>query len=100
MPADILTGALLMLHGRIGDFDTGDVHASGLIMVAGSELIMAALAVALAVTVVRDRAGAGERRGPADPAADSPAELTAYNAYLAALDGRGRLPARARGSGQ
>jgi preprotein translocase subunit SecG len=49
MPADILTGAVLMLHGRIGDFGTGDVHASGLIMVAGSELIMAALAVALAV---------------------------------------------------
>jgi cytochrome c oxidase assembly factor CtaG len=100
MPADIVTGAVLMLHGRIGGYGTGDVHAGGLIMVAGSELVMAGLAVALAVTIVRDKAAAGERGRRADPAADSPADLTAYNAHLASLDGRGRLPARARGSGQ
>lgn len=94
MPADMVTGAALMLHGRIGGYAAGDVHAGGLIMVAGGELIMAALAAALAVAIVRDRAGGRERRGPADPAAD----LTAYNAYLASLDGGAGLPARACGS--
>jgi hypothetical protein len=49
-------------------------------MVAGSELSMAALAVGLAVVIVRDRAGAVRR------AAAPAAELTAYNAYLASLD--------------
>jgi uncharacterized membrane protein YphA (DoxX/SURF4 family) len=45
-------------------------------MFAGSDLIMTALALLLAVAFVR----AGER-----PAAAAPADLDAYNAYLAAL---------------
>jgi cytochrome c oxidase assembly factor CtaG len=80
MPADMVTGAALMLHGPLGQYGAGDVRAAGLIMVAGSELIMAAMAVALAVTLVRGRAAAARRSG--DPAAD----LSAYNALLASLD--------------
>lgn len=68
-----------MLHGPLGQYGGGDVRTGGLIMVAGSELIMAALAMALAMTLVRDWAGAG--RGTTDPATD----LSAYNAYLASL---------------
>ena len=66
-----------MLHGPLGQYGAGDVRTGGLIMVAGSELIMAALTVVLAAALVRDPA----RRGT-DPAAD----LSAYNAYLASLD--------------
>ena len=80
MPADMVTGAVLMLHGPLGWYGAGDVRTAGLIMVAGSELIMAALSVGLAVVIVRDRAGAVRR------AADPAVELTAYNAYLASLD--------------
>ena len=77
MPANMVTGAVLMLHGPLGQYGAGDVRTGGLIMVAGSELIMAALAIVLAATLVRDRARPGT-----DPAAD----LSAYNAYLASLD--------------
>ena len=84
MPADMVTGAVLMLRGQIGPYGAGDVHADGLIMVAGGELIMGAVAVALAMAIVRDQAHAARRI--ANPAAD----LTAYNAYLASLDHRGR----------
>lgn len=87
MPADMVTGAVLMAHGRIGGYSAGDVHAGGLIMVAGGELIMATVAIALALAIVGDRAGAG-RRG-----ADLAADLTAYNAYLASLH-RSQLPLR------
>jgi cytochrome c oxidase assembly factor CtaG len=93
MPADIITGAVLMLHGRIGAYSAGDVRAGGLIMVAGGELIMTAIAVALAVVIVRDLDGAARRARRAQPAlsgADPGADLTAYNAYLASLD-RSRL---------
>jgi cytochrome c oxidase assembly factor CtaG len=83
MPADMVTGAALMLHGPLGQYNAGDVRAAGLIMVAGGELVMAAVAVALAVAVVRDR-GSAARRG-ADPAT----ALGAYNAYLASLDSSG-----------
>jgi cytochrome c oxidase assembly factor CtaG len=83
MPADMVTGAALMLHGPLGQYGAGDVRAAGLIMVAGSELVMVAVAVALAVAVVRDRGGA-TRRG-ADPAT----ALRAYNAHLASLDPSG-----------
>jgi cytochrome c oxidase assembly factor CtaG len=79
-PADMVTGAVLMLHGPLGQYGAGDVRTAGLIMVAGSELIMAAMALALAVTLVRGRPGAARRSG--DPAAD----LSAYNAHLASLD--------------
>jgi hypothetical protein len=53
---------------------------------------MAAVAVTLAVAIVRDRAGAlaaagaGLRMRPAGGAAEPPAGLAAYNAYLASLD--------------
>jgi putative copper resistance protein D len=79
MPADMATGAVLMLHGPLGQYGGDDVRTAGLIMVAGSELIMAALAMALAMTLVRDRADAGRRT------TDSPTDLSAYNAYLASL---------------
>jgi cytochrome c oxidase assembly factor CtaG len=80
MPADMVTGAVLMLHGPLGQYGAGDVRTAGLIMVAGSELIMAALAVALAVALVRDRTAAARRSG------DRAADLSAYNAHLASLD--------------
>jgi putative copper resistance protein D len=84
MPADMVTAAVLMLRGPLGDYGAGDVRAAGLIMVAGSELVMVAVAVALAVAVVRGRDGAA-RRGT-EPTAESAADLSAYNAYLASLD--------------
>ena len=69
-----------MLHGPLGQYGGGDVRTGGLIMVAGSELIMAALAMALAMTLVRDWAcawgGAPLIR---------PTYWSAYNAYLASL---------------
>jgi hypothetical protein len=37
MPADIGTGAVLMLHGPIGPYGAADVHAAGVIMLAGSD---------------------------------------------------------------
>lgn len=79
MPADIVTGAALMLHGPLGPYAAADVRAAGLIMLAGSDLIMTALAAALASAVVSGRG----RRAPFRPA-----DLAAYNAYLASLDSR------------
>ncbi len=76
MPADIATGAVLMLHGPLGPYAAADVHAAGVIMLAGSDLVMTGLAVALAVVLVTGRGGRS-----AGPAAD----LAAYNAQLAAL---------------
>lgn len=78
MPADMVTGAFLMLHGPLGPFAAADVRAAGVIMLAGSDLIMAGLATGLAAALVTRRA-----RSTA-----APADLTAYNAYLASLDGR------------
>jgi putative copper resistance protein D len=80
MPADIVTGAVLMLHGPLGRYGAGDVRTAGLIMVAGGELVMVGLAMALAVAVVRNT-GAREpdRAGAAG-------DLASYNAYLASLD--------------
>lgn len=86
MPADIVTGAALMLARPLGGYGAADVHAAGVIMLAGSELVMTTLAVVLAVRLVR-----------------SPAEghwgvsgLRAYNVYLAGLESRSSE--RARGS--
>ena len=80
MPTDMITGAVLMLHGPLGQYGAGDVRAAGLIMLAGGEFIMVALAGAVALAIVRELGGAA-RRG-ADPAAG----LSAYNAYVASLD--------------
>jgi putative membrane protein len=48
MPADMATGAILMLHGPLGPYGAADVHAAGIIMLAGSDLLMTGYAVALA----------------------------------------------------
>lgn len=77
MPAGIATGAVLTLRGPLGPYGAADVRAAGLIMIAGGELIMTGLAVVLAVALVTERV-----RRPARPA-----DLTAYNAYLASLEG-------------
>jgi putative copper resistance protein D len=76
MPADIATGAVLMLHGPLGPYGAADVRAAGVIMLAGSDLIMAGLAVALAAVLVTERA----------KSAATPAGLAAYNARLASLE--------------
>ncbi len=76
MPADIATGAVFMLHGPLGPFAAGDVRAAGVIMLAGSELVMAGLAAGLATALVTRRA----RDRTAVP------DLAAYNAFLASLD--------------
>ena len=54
MPADMVTGAVLMLRGSTGGYSAAGLHAGGLVMVAGSELIMAGLALGFAVAVVRE----------------------------------------------
>jgi cytochrome c oxidase assembly factor CtaG len=77
MPADIGTGAVLMLRPALAGYPAADVHAAGLVMVAGGEAIMAVLALGLAVKVTR---GQGRRRPGEDPA-----ELARYNAWLASL---------------
>ena len=88
MPVDTLVGVVLMLiprelfpaYARVGrTWGPGlvtDLHQGGLIMLAGSDLIMAVLAVTLAVNFVG--ASGGSRSGPG-------ADLDAYNAYLGAL---------------
>jgi cytochrome c oxidase assembly factor CtaG len=78
MPADIVTGAVLMLHGPLGPYAGADVQAAGIIMLAGSELIMTGLAVVLAAAAVTRRT----RPAP------QPEDLAAYNAYLASLGAR------------
>jgi putative copper resistance protein D len=77
MPADIVVGAAYLIAGPFGGYSAADVHASGVIMLAGSDMIMTALAIVLAVGLARSAALA-----PA-PAADGLAE---YNAYLASLE--------------
>lgn len=67
MPADIATGAALLLRGGTGGYSAGGVHAGGLVMVAGGELIMAGLALGLAVAVVRDADPDPATAGPAVP---------------------------------
>jgi putative copper resistance protein D len=90
MPVDTVVGVILMLAphelfpayastGRAPSALLADLHRGGLIMFAGSDLIMAALGIMLAVAFVR----AGERGR-----ADVPADLAAYNAYLAGLPER------------
>ncbi len=102
MPVDTLVGVILMivprelfppyLHaGRAwGPSPLADLHAGGIIMWAGSDLVMAAVAVGLAVRLVHGASQAGHGR-----AADGEARLAAYNARLAALaDAAGQPLAR------
>lgn len=84
MPADIATGAALMLHGPLSGYSGSGVRAGGLVMLAGSDLVMTGLAVVLAVAVVRERGrGGGARHGRRGRRGGT--ELAAYNAYLASL---------------
>src|SRR5205807_8992977 len=48
MPADIVTGAVLMLTRPFGGYSAADAHAAGVIMLACSETGMTALALLLA----------------------------------------------------
>jgi cytochrome c oxidase assembly factor CtaG len=77
MPADIATGAFLMLSGPIGGYHVADVHDAGLIMLGGSELVMTALALLIAVTLLHSPA-----------VAEAAAGLKDYNAALARLESR------------
>jgi putative copper resistance protein D len=81
MPVDTLVGVVLMLASRHLFPAYSDLHQGGLIMLAGSDLIMTVMAVALAAGVVRARSRA-----------ERPGGLEAYNAYLAGL-GRPRTAA-------
>jgi cytochrome c oxidase assembly factor CtaG len=90
MPVDTLVGVVLMLAphelfpayaraGRTwGPSLLTDLHDGGLIMFAGSDLIMAGLAVVLAASLVRAHDVSRARL---------PGDLDAYNSYLAALAG-------------
>jgi cytochrome c oxidase assembly factor CtaG len=78
MPADIATGAFLMLSGPIGGYSAADVHDAGLIMLGGSELVMTALAGVLALALLHSPAPAREPAGG----------LREYNAFLALLESK------------
>jgi cytochrome c oxidase assembly factor CtaG len=90
MPIDTAVGVILMLAphalfpayaqtGRHwGPSQVADLHLGGFIMFAGSDLILTALGVALAVSLVR--------RPTAGRPADQAAALDAYNAHLSSLD--------------
>lgn len=79
MPTDMVTGAAYLLARRFGNYSTADVHLSGLIMLAGSDVIMVGLAALLAIGLVRSaNLSRASRRVPAG--------LEAYNAYLASLE--------------
>jgi hypothetical protein len=55
MPVDTLVGVVLMLASHQLFPAYADLHRGGLVMLAGGDLIMTVLAVALAVSVVQDR---------------------------------------------
>jgi cytochrome c oxidase assembly factor CtaG len=84
-PADIIVGAAFMLASPFDGYSTGDVHVAGVFMLAGSELIMTALALLLAAGMLRPGGALG---------ADS--MLKEYNAYLASLEAKSS--GRVRGS--
>lgn len=90
MPVDTLVGVVLILASHRLFPAYPDPHQGGLIMLAGGDLIMTVLAVALPVSVVQDR---GSPRG------DVPGDLDAYNAHLASLDSRKLRPPRGRRDG-
>jgi cytochrome c oxidase assembly factor CtaG len=78
-PADIVVGAVLMMHGPLYGYGAADVRHAGVIMLTGSDIVMTGVAAILAAAMVSARS-----RQPARPA--EAADLTAYNAYLASLD--------------
>jgi putative copper resistance protein D len=80
MPADLVTGAVLMLRGPLGPYGAADVRAAGITMLAGGDLIMTGLAVALAAALLTERA---RRAAGAE-------DLAGYNAFLASLESPGR----------
>jgi putative copper resistance protein D len=86
MPADIATGAVLMLVRPFGGYSAADVHTAGLIMLSGSEALMTALAVLLATNLIRTPADRGTVSGLAD-----------YNAALASLEPGLSWPAGGQG---
>jgi putative copper resistance protein D len=83
MPADVGTGAVLLLAPSLGSYGAAWGYTAaarqtaGLIMIAGGELIMAAFAVALAAKVTLEATRESDFAG-----------LDAYNASLAALRAR------------
>jgi putative copper resistance protein D len=79
MPADITVGAVFMLYRPFGGYSAADVHAAGIIMLAGSELIMTALALLVAAQLLRS---------PAAPRNAAVSGLTEYNAQFALLESR------------
>ena len=97
MPVDTLVGITLMLvprelfpayarAGRTwGPSLVTDLHAGGLIMFAGSDLIMTVLAVVLAASFIRVGDGS---------LASVPGDLRAYNAYLTTLENKKPTTAR------
>jgi putative copper resistance protein D len=87
MPADIVAGAGLLLIRPPGGYAAADAHDAGLIMLAGGEGTMAALALALAIRLAYRPAPARVPEG----------QLDAYNAYLASLDSP-RSSSRSAGS--
>ncbi len=101
MPVDTLVGVILMiapgelfppyLHtGRAwGPSPLADLHAGGILMWAGSDLVMTVLAAGLAVLLVHGTGRASPAR--AGDAADD-ARLAAYNTRLAALGDDARPP--------
>jgi len=82
MPADMVVGAAFMLAGPFGGYGASDIHIAGVIMLAGSDLIMTALAAVLAAGLLRSPSGDTRAAGPRR--ADS--ALAKYNAYLASLE--------------
>jgi putative copper resistance protein D len=77
MPVEMGVAAALLLMG-------GDLPRGGLVMLAGSDLIMVGLGAALAVGLVRQPARQPARRAPGQ--ASAAAGLDAYNAHLRSLD--------------
>jgi hypothetical protein len=101
MPVDLAVGAVLMSlpavpfpaylrTGRAwGSAPLADLHDGGLIMLAGSELIMTGLAILLAFDFFRSHERAGGRLA---------ADLAAYNAGLAAQSARSTCTPTGRAS--
>lgn len=85
MPADIATGAVLMLTRPFGGYSAADVHDAGIIMLGGSELIMTTLALLIAARLLHSPA-----------AREAAGGLREYNAYLARLESK--FAERARNS--
>jgi cytochrome c oxidase assembly factor CtaG len=102
MMADSFTGVVFTFQSREvfapyartgrtwGPGLVADLHAGGLVMLAGSDAAMAAVALGLAVRFVRDslRGAAREAARPAGPGG-ADARLAAYNAYLRDLSDSG-----------